>query len=112
VKGSGGNHILRNSVSDKVGKWGAQPKGVFAQKTIDSCTKALQKNEHLVKANVCRRWVGAGGCCCIHMKTVFGRATLGCSCLVCSLYTVKTVYEGAFIHTCVVLVFIKGALCA
>jgi len=39
--GSGRDNILRNSEGDKGGKWGAQPKGVFAQNIVDSFTKAL-----------------------------------------------------------------------
>ena len=37
---SGGNTVLRNSVGDEGGWWGAQTKGVFANSSIDSCTKA------------------------------------------------------------------------
>ena len=37
---SGGSTVLRNSVGDEGGEWGAQPKGVFAGDSIDSCTKA------------------------------------------------------------------------
>ena len=37
---SGGNTVLRNSVSDKGRQWSAQARGVFANNSIDSCTKA------------------------------------------------------------------------
>jgi len=41
--GRGGNTILRNSVGGEGGEWGAQTKGVFANNSIDSCTKASNK---------------------------------------------------------------------
>jgi len=45
---SGGNTILRTSVSDAGGEWGAQTKGgVFANNTMDSCTKASNKTNLL-----------------------------------------------------------------
>ena len=46
---SGGNTISRNSVGDEGGEWGAQPKGVFANNSID-LYKGLDLNEYLVKA--------------------------------------------------------------
>jgi len=36
----GGNTVLRNRVGDEEGKWSAQTMGVFANNSIDSCTKA------------------------------------------------------------------------
>jgi len=47
--GSGGHKILRNSVGDEGGGWGAQTQGVFAQNIIDVCKKASKWNESLVK---------------------------------------------------------------
>jgi len=41
---SGGNIVLRNSVCDEVGKWGAQTKVVFVKNIIDSCTYASKQN--------------------------------------------------------------------
>ena len=40
---SGRNSILRNSVGDEGGKWGAQTRGVFASNSIDSWTKGSNK---------------------------------------------------------------------
>jgi len=37
---SGGNTVLRNSVGDAGGRWGAQTRGVFANNSISSWTKA------------------------------------------------------------------------
>jgi len=36
----GGDTVLRNRVGDEEEEWGAQTKGVFANNSIDSCTKA------------------------------------------------------------------------
>jgi len=46
-----GNTILRNSVGDEGGEWGAQTR-VFTNNSIDSLYKGLELNEYLVKANL------------------------------------------------------------
>jgi len=44
---SGGTTILRNSVGNEGMEWGAQTRGVLADKSIDSCTKASNKTNIL-----------------------------------------------------------------
>jgi len=51
-EGSGGNNVSRNRVGNKVGEWGAQPKGVFAQNMIDSCTNSLRSKNIFSKGQI------------------------------------------------------------
>jgi len=46
---SGGNTVLHNSVGDEGGERGAQTKGVFANTSIDSCTKAYNSTNILFR---------------------------------------------------------------
>jgi len=44
--------MLRNSVSDEGAEWGAQTSGVFANNSIDYCTKASNTTNIFVKAKL------------------------------------------------------------